>query len=299
MLQSDTAQYVHHLVLTGWYGPSDCGQACLQWVEENFQEDESDEVSSGSTSGSTSSPSSPSSYSSLSAFAEKNNMTLPSFCDDYNFADIFAWAPGASSVELPTDVGFRMGNASGGFKSLSLETHYDNPNGDMDMVDSSGVRVYYTEELRPIDMGVIKLGDPNVVLEGTYLPDGKYGMSFDCPGSCTEENFEVKFSFSPFMQLAWWAAACFSRTLRWMAEQRHVGGVLVLWFAALRVNPFAVDPSNMSVPFVRSIFLFSCFPKDPLVVMCTPFCGLDSKITSMGVLPHSTLLSLTSFALRM
>ncbi|CAM9653269.1 unnamed protein product, partial [Scytosiphon promiscuus] len=187
VLQSDTAEYVHHLVLTGWYGPGDCGQACSEWMEENFPEN--DGAYSGSTAGSTSFPSS---YSSLSAYAEDNNITVPSFCEDYNFADIFAWAPGASSVELPTDVGFRVGNASSGFHSLSLQTHYDNPNGDVGKVDSSGVRVYYTEELRPIDMGVMKLGDPDVVLEGNYLPDGKYGMSFGCPGSCTEDNFQAE-----------------------------------------------------------------------------------------------------------
>ncbi|CAM9217380.1 unnamed protein product, partial [Hapterophycus canaliculatus] len=186
--QDDTAEYVHHLVLTGWYGPSDCGLACLDWMEENFSDDGSDGVSSGTT-GTTSSPSS---YSSLSAYLGNLNITLPSFCEDYNFADIFAWAPGASNVELPTDVGFLTGNSSSGFHSISLQTHYDNPNGDVGMRDSSGVRVYYTEELRPIDMGVMKLGDPNVALEGNYLPDGKYGISFNCPGSCTEENFEAE-----------------------------------------------------------------------------------------------------------
>ncbi|CAN0228748.1 unnamed protein product, partial [Hapterophycus canaliculatus] len=73
-----------------------------------------------------------------------------------------------------------------------LQTHYNNPNGDVGMRDSSGVRVYYTEDLRPSDMGVIKLGDPRVTLDGTYLPDGKYGLSFNCPSSCTEDNFEAE-----------------------------------------------------------------------------------------------------------
>lgn len=201
MLQADTAEYVHHLVLTGWYGPSDCGLSCLAWMEDNFSEDEeSSSVGTGATS-------SLSSYSSLSAYLEKNNMTLPSFCEDYNYADVFAWAPGASNVELPTDVGFRTGNASGGFHSMSLQTHYDNPNGDVGMRDSSGVRVYYTEELRPIDMGVMKLGDPNIVLEGNHLPDGKYGLSFNCPGSCTEENFEVEHK----LLLIMWYTPCDGR----------------------------------------------------------------------------------------
>ncbi|CAM9469275.1 unnamed protein product, partial [Hapterophycus canaliculatus] len=103
---------------------------------------------------------------------------------------IFVWAPGAADSELPIDVGFLMGNVSGGFSSLSLQTHYNNPNGDTGMADSSGVRVYYTEELRLMNMGVMQLGDPSVYLSGLSLPDGKSGISFGCPSSCTEEHFE-------------------------------------------------------------------------------------------------------------
>ncbi|CAN0202728.1 unnamed protein product, partial [Scytosiphon promiscuus] len=174
LVQSENTEYVHHFVLTGWYGRDDCGLACAEWMDEFF--------ASGS--------SSPSSVE-TATYLGKLNMTVPSFCEDYNYADIFAWAPGAAAVELPTDVGFLMGNISGGLKSLSLETHYNNPDGDAGVVDSSGVRVYYTEELRPINMGVMKLGDPGVALSETPLPDGKLGASFGCPSSCTEENFEV------------------------------------------------------------------------------------------------------------
>lgn len=39
---------------------------------------------------------------------------------------------------------------------------------------------------------VMRLGDPYVVLEGVPIPDGKTGISFTCPSSCTEENFEVR-----------------------------------------------------------------------------------------------------------
>ncbi|CAN0057481.1 unnamed protein product [Scytosiphon promiscuus] len=188
LLQSDTAAYVHHLVLRGWYGPDDCGQACISWIQENSSEDESGGETSGSTTGSTPSPSS---FSSPSSYSPEESTTIPSFCDDFNFADIFAWAPGAAGMELPDDVGFLLGNSSGGFSSLWLQTHYDNPNGDTGMVDSSGVRVYYTEELRSMNMGVMELGDPFVNLDGLSLPDGKSGFSFNCPSSCTEEHFEA------------------------------------------------------------------------------------------------------------
>lgn len=77
--------------------------------------------------------------------------------------------------------------------SLSgIQTHYDNPNGVEGEEDNSGVRVYYTEELRPIDAGVIELGDPFIALYGQALEDGKSRYSFTCPSSCFETYFEVK-----------------------------------------------------------------------------------------------------------
>lgn len=113
-------------------------------------------------------------------------------CENLNLADIFVWAPGSADVALPTDVGFRFGNASGGFLSVSLQTHYNNPDGDESVVDNSGVSIYYTEELRPIDMGVIQLGDPVVALRGTSVSEGRSSYSFQCPSSCFEQHFQVR-----------------------------------------------------------------------------------------------------------
>ena len=95
-------------------------------------------------------------------------------------------------MALPDDVGFLLGNDSGRFVSLSVQAHYNNPDEVEGLIDNSGVRVYYTEELRPIDMGVIQLGDPFVLLDGTAVPDGKSSYSFQCPSSCFEEHFEVR-----------------------------------------------------------------------------------------------------------
>ncbi|CBJ33319.1 conserved unknown protein [Ectocarpus siliculosus] len=201
LLQADTAEYVHHLILTGFYGASDCGKACSEWLDEMFaSEDGSDSsstveggeegASSSSPSGS-SYPSDDSSSVSFTEYFENLNITVPSFCSNYGEqADIFVWAPGTSNLELPGDVGFLLGNESGGFNSLNIQTHYNNPDGVSGKNDSSGVRVYYTEELRPIQMGVLKLGDPFIALSDQPLPDGKSSFSFGCPGTCSETNFE-------------------------------------------------------------------------------------------------------------
>ncbi|CBJ30302.1 conserved unknown protein [Ectocarpus siliculosus] len=168
VLQDDTAEFVHHLVLTGFYGPPDCGNACFEWMDEMFGDGGS-------------------SYSS----SDMTNITLPWFCNDLeDAADIFIWAPGMQSLDLPDDVGFLFGNESGGLNSLRVQVHYNNADGVSGKNDSSGVRVYYTEELRPMNMGLVKLGDPQGALHPQPLPDGKSVYSFGCPGTCTETYFE-------------------------------------------------------------------------------------------------------------
>ncbi|CAM9614565.1 unnamed protein product [Ectocarpus sp. 13 AM-2016] len=128
---------------------------------------------------------------SFTEYFENLNITLPYFCSNYGeHSDIFGWAPGTGNLELPDDVGFLFGNESGGFNSLNIQTHYNNPDGVSGKNDSSGVRVYYTEELRPIQMGLMKLGDPFVALSDQPLPEGKSSFSFGCPGTCSETYFE-------------------------------------------------------------------------------------------------------------
>lgn len=163
IVQEGNEKYVHHLVLKG-YNLDDCGGGCF--------DDDDDAESSSSNSSVSVAPS--------------------GACANATIADVYAWAPGAPALATPDDVGFRFG--TGGFISIGVETHYDNPDGDAGVVDSSGTRVYYTEELRAMDAGILQLADPVVALEGTQLPDGKSRFSFSCPASCTEDNFEVGFS---------------------------------------------------------------------------------------------------------
>lgn len=97
--------------------------------------------------------------------------------------------------------GFLFGNESGGLNSLRVQVYYDNPDGVSGKNDSSGVRVDYTEELRPMNMGLVKLGDPQGALHPQPLPDGKSVYSFGCPGTCTETYFEVGAKYGIFVVL--------------------------------------------------------------------------------------------------
>eukprot|EP00903_Cladosiphon_okamuranus_P022591 g20786.t1 len=165
VVQSDTAQYVHHLLLKAYYGVADCGFACFEWRNA------------------------------VRAAAEANSTDVPAMppiCSQMDFAHIFAWAPNVDGVALPEEAGFLFGNATGGFASVAVDIHYDNPNEVTGLVDNSGVRVYYTDELRPMDMGIVTLGDPFLSLIGEPLPQGKSYVAFGCPSSCTEEHFEVE-----------------------------------------------------------------------------------------------------------
>ncbi len=142
----------------------DCGAACIEWEDA------------------------------VEAAAEANSSdvpAMPSNCGQIDYVSMYGWAPKIDGTELPAEAGFRFGNNTGGFASVAVSTHYNNPNEDAGVVDNSGVRVYYTEELRPHDMGTMILGDPNLGLFGTPIPDGKMSISFGCPGSCTEDHFEV------------------------------------------------------------------------------------------------------------
>lgn len=80
--------------------------------------------------------------------------------------------------------------------SLGVQIHYNNPSLVNGVMDRSGVRLYYTEELRAMDAGLLQIGDPLVALgDPTYgltmLPDGKSMYSFLCPSSCSDQHFKV------------------------------------------------------------------------------------------------------------
>ena len=84
--------------------------------------------------------------------------------------------------------------------------HYNNPEFDEGVIDNSGVRVYYTEELRAMHAGLLQLGDPSVALADPslgydVLPDGKSLYSFSCPSSCSEQYFEVCDGVASFVVL--------------------------------------------------------------------------------------------------
>lgn len=111
--------------------------------------------------------------------------------DDFELGDlVYMWAPGSVPSQPPSNVGIPFGG-SAGYVALQIEIHYNNPSGIQGLLDSSGVRVYYTSKLREMDMGVLAVGDPSVELEERVLSK-KGGLTqhgFTCPSDCTGNYF--------------------------------------------------------------------------------------------------------------
>ena len=95
----------------------------------------------------------------------------------------YVWTPGEGPLALPPQVGALLGGASG-YRSYVLEIHYDNPTFDQGVLDSSGVRMYYTPNKREHDLGVLQVGDPLVELLDVPIGDGLVSHTFNCPASC-------------------------------------------------------------------------------------------------------------------
>nr|XP_022905446.1 dopamine beta-hydroxylase [Onthophagus taurus] len=70
---------------------------------------------------------------------------------------IAAWAMGATMFYYPKEAGLPIGGSNFN-KYIMLEIHYNNPMLQKGIIDSSGIRFYYSPKLRRYDAGIIELG---------------------------------------------------------------------------------------------------------------------------------------------
>jgi len=119
-------------------------------------------------------------------------------CYDYeNFQDamtcraIFhAWAVGGQSFEFPEKAGIPLG-VDDSPKVVLLETHYDNPDAET-FVDSSGLKIWYTDQLRQHDAGYFQIG--HQVSDMHLIPPltDSYKTPADCPKECLKYGMDSK-----------------------------------------------------------------------------------------------------------
>ncbi|KAG9509733.1 Dopamine beta-hydroxylase, partial [Fragariocoptes setiger] len=98
---------------------------------------------------------------------------------------IVAWAMGAAPFEYPEQVGLAIGGHNYN-RYVMLEVHYNNPELRNDFIDSSGLRVHYTNELRDNDAGVLEVG-----LEYTDKNSVPPGIRTTLAGFCVAECTRV------------------------------------------------------------------------------------------------------------
>ncbi|XP_023665921.2 DBH-like monooxygenase protein 1 homolog [Paramormyrops kingsleyae] len=102
---------------------------------------------------------------------------------------IFAWATGGEGFAYPKHVGLSIGTSMDPLYVL-MEVHYDNPSLQQGVVDSSGLRFFYTPVLRRYDAGVIETG----VWVSLYhmLPPGlpEFVSEGHCTKECLQESLE-------------------------------------------------------------------------------------------------------------
>jgi hypothetical protein len=100
----------------------------------------------------------------------------------------WGWAPGIAPLALPEAAGFLVGQDAGSEVHFTLQIHYDNPRQESGHVDSSGVNVYFTHDLRLHNASVFSLGD----VAGLAIPAGQ--SSFETIHHCNEELTSQYFS---------------------------------------------------------------------------------------------------------
>ncbi|XP_026479444.1 tyramine beta-hydroxylase-like, partial [Ctenocephalides felis] len=98
---------------------------------------------------------------------------------------IAAWAMGAGPFVYPEEAGLPIGGSNFSLYVM-LEVHYNNPELRGDYVDSSGMRLWVTTNMRPLNAAVMELG-----LEYTdkmAIPPGQkeFALSGYCVSGCTK-----------------------------------------------------------------------------------------------------------------
>ena len=106
-----------------------------------------------------------------------------SFCLATN---AWAWAVGSDGERLPEHTGMPLGEYWGGATYFMLETHYDNPAMHYPLRDSSGIKIYYTDELRQYDTGMLLVGSEVNFLQFIPPEQDLFTSLGHCSAECTQ-----------------------------------------------------------------------------------------------------------------
>jgi len=104
-------------------------------------------------------------------------------CNNGNLISV--WAVGGAPFVFPENVGFPM---VAGPTYLLMEVHYDNPT-QVQVVDSSGFKFWYTNTPRPQMAGILNIGHATTPI--VTIPPGQpaYTLTGWCAEQCTQNSF--------------------------------------------------------------------------------------------------------------
>ncbi|KAI8613195.1 copper type II ascorbate-dependent monooxygenase [Chytriomyces sp. MP71] len=174
------------------------------------------------------------------------------------------WAPGAGKTVYPADAGLPIG--TGGFKYFALQIHYNNPNSESNVVDSSGFKFYYTSVLRPHDIGLLLIGkfDLNIPGNSPNYTDSGFGI---CPSACTAKFPSNLIVITNTLHMHTLGYNISTRQIRNNHELVPLGLRHYYDFSYQGVSP-PVDPSAVISP--GDTLLTRCFFKPTLGVRANP-----------------------------
>ncbi|KAL3115775.1 hypothetical protein niasHT_007780 [Heterodera trifolii] len=97
-----------------------------------------------------------------------------------------AWAMGANPIVYPPEAGMPLGGV-GFVPFLMVEIHYNNVQKVAGIRDSSGLRITYTDKLRPNDAGIMELG--LIYSDANSIPPDQphFPITGFCPAECTQK----------------------------------------------------------------------------------------------------------------
>jgi dopamine beta-monooxygenase len=98
---------------------------------------------------------------------------------------IGAWALGATNFIYPKEAGGVIGGPNTS-RFLVLEVHFNNPYLKKGIIDQSGIRIYYTPELRKYDGGIMEVGLEYNAKNSIPPKSNAFRMSGYCASECTQ-----------------------------------------------------------------------------------------------------------------
>ncbi|TKR81483.1 hypothetical protein L596_015346 [Steinernema carpocapsae] len=126
-----------------------------------------------------------------------------------------AWAMGAGPITYPIQAGMPFGGEKF-FPYVMVEIHYNNEAKRADVVDNSGFKITYTDQLRQFDAGIMEVG--LIYSDANSIPAGQdfFALSGHCVAECTE-----KFSYDGIFVFASQLHAHLTGRKLWTSHYRN------------------------------------------------------------------------------